>query len=574
MECSSSREGILRMSYVKLRPRRSTRSQWEYANPILSEGEMAVEVPDTGVGTGLVNFKFGDGVTPWNNLPYGFNAADLNDRVTELQTTVDGYNEIIHDVEERMEIIESKIVNIRKIEIQASEPDTDLVLGEIWIATDIVTGALALNTYTLDLEAGNSAQLILSNTLSAFDSIRWSTNDDNVAQLSNVSNTGCTVTGRIRGTAKVTVAAYLDSAMIYSLSCNVTVSVEGTVAISPADLRLVIGNSGQLFLVNTLTSFDEIEWVSSAQDFANVTVASNTQATVMAYKSGGATIYARVKLSGAVIATANSVITVVGIDFAESSATIDVGQTKKVALRNTMMAGVDYDTIEYISSAPNVATITSSDSTSVTFAGATAGHATISAHAKLDGTTVQTVDLPVTVVGHISLSDTYMNMQVGETRALALTNTLAPSDYDTITWESTDSAVARINSSSDTSAVVEARDTGTAVITVTAYLAGHAVDQASCTVSTTGSLVMDQHEKEISVGTTTTLTCTNTLSPTSYRTLRWTSNDATICSVASYSGNQCQITGNASGTATITVMAVDNDGALVASDMCTVQVIV
>ena len=558
------------MSYCKIRLRRSTRSQWEYANPILSEGEIAVEVPDTGVGTGLINMKQGDGVTPWNQLVYAFNAADLNDRVTELQETVDGYNDIIHDVEERMEVIESKIVNIRKIEIQQSEPGSDLVLGEIWIQTDIVTGALALNTYSLELEAGNTAQLILSNTLSNYTAIRWSTSDDNVASLTNITNTGCTVNAKIRGNATITVAAELDSAVIYSLTCSVKVTVDGTVSISPSALRLVIGNSGQLFLVNTLTSFDEIEWVSSAQDFANITTSSNTQATVMPYKSGGATIYARVKLNGSVIATANSVITVVGIDFVDSSASIDVGQTKKCAIRNTMMAGTDYDTIDWVSSAPNVATITASDSGSVTFAGATAGHATITAQAKLDGVTIQSIDLPVTVVGHISLSDTYMNMQVGETKALALTNTLAPTDYDTITWTSTDSSIARINSSTDTSAVIEGRDTGTAVITVTAYLAGHAVDQASCTVNTTGSLVMDQSTKSISIGTTTTLTCTNTLSPSSYKSLRWTSNDATIVSVASYSGTSCQITGNAAGTATITVMAVDNDGALVASDICLV----
>ena len=560
------------MAYVKLRPRRSTKAQWEYANPILSEGEMAVEVPDTGVGTGLVNFKFGDGVTPWNNLPYGFNAADLNDRVTELQETVDGYNEIIHDVEESIEIIERKIVNIRKIEIQQSEPSEDLVLGEIWISSDIVTGALALNTYNLELDAGNSSNLILTNTLSAYTAIRWTTDDENVAALSNQSNTGCTVTGRIRGHARVTVSAYLDDAVIYQLSCEVTVSVEGAVSISPNALRLVIGNSGQLVLNNTLTSFDEIEWVSSAADFANVTVSSNIMATVMAYKSGGATIYARVKLNGAVIATANSVITVVGMSFAENNVSIDVGANKKVALLNTMMAGTDYDTIDWITSASNVVSIINSDAASVTFAGASAGHATITAQAKKDGVTIQSVDLQVTVIGHLSLSDTYMNMQVGETRALAVTNTLAPSDYDTITWATTDDSIARINYSSDTSATIEARDTGTAIITVTAYLAGHAVDQASCTISTTGSLVMDESTKNISVGTTVTLTATNTLSPSSYSRIRWTSNDATICSVASFSGTQAQITGNAVGNATITVMAVDADGALVASDVCLVTV--
>ena len=59
------------MAYVRIRPRRSTAEEWEYYNPILAEGEMGVEVPPTGVGTGTVQIKFGDGVTPWKQLPYG-----------------------------------------------------------------------------------------------------------------------------------------------------------------------------------------------------------------------------------------------------------------------------------------------------------------------------------------------------------------------------------------------------------------------------------------------------------------------------------------------------------------------
>ncbi len=66
------------MAYAKIRPRRGTATQWETANPILVEGEIGVEVPDDGVGTGTVNIKFGDGVTPWNDLPYGIATVALN----------------------------------------------------------------------------------------------------------------------------------------------------------------------------------------------------------------------------------------------------------------------------------------------------------------------------------------------------------------------------------------------------------------------------------------------------------------------------------------------------------------
>ncbi len=63
------------MAYAKIMPRRGTNYDWTSINPVLAEGELAVEVPDSGVGTGLSKFKIGDGVTPWNNLPYAFNGA-------------------------------------------------------------------------------------------------------------------------------------------------------------------------------------------------------------------------------------------------------------------------------------------------------------------------------------------------------------------------------------------------------------------------------------------------------------------------------------------------------------------
>lgn len=43
--------------YAKLRPRRSTATEWSAINPVLMEGEMGVEYPDTGVGTAYVSLK-------------------------------------------------------------------------------------------------------------------------------------------------------------------------------------------------------------------------------------------------------------------------------------------------------------------------------------------------------------------------------------------------------------------------------------------------------------------------------------------------------------------------------------
>lgn len=66
------------MSYAKIRPRRGTADQWYRDNPILFEGELVIEHPATGVGTGLCKFKIGDGLTPYRELPYAFDGAAAN----------------------------------------------------------------------------------------------------------------------------------------------------------------------------------------------------------------------------------------------------------------------------------------------------------------------------------------------------------------------------------------------------------------------------------------------------------------------------------------------------------------
>lgn len=68
-------------SYTRIRPRRGTSYEWTTLNPLLYEGELGVEVPSAGVGTGLSRFKIGDGINHWNDLPYAFDgtaAASIN----------------------------------------------------------------------------------------------------------------------------------------------------------------------------------------------------------------------------------------------------------------------------------------------------------------------------------------------------------------------------------------------------------------------------------------------------------------------------------------------------------------
>lgn len=63
------------MSLAQIRIRRGTLNDWSLSNPILSEGEIGLEYPETGPGTGISKIKIGDGVTPYVNLPYSIDGS-------------------------------------------------------------------------------------------------------------------------------------------------------------------------------------------------------------------------------------------------------------------------------------------------------------------------------------------------------------------------------------------------------------------------------------------------------------------------------------------------------------------
>ena len=362
------------MAYVKLRPRRGSATQWEYANPILAEGEMAFEVPDTGVGTGAINIKQGDGQTAWVNLPYAFNAANLNNKVDELANTVATYDATITNLSNAVASMEEQVQHIRKIDIQSTEPTTDLVLGQIWINTDMVTGSMVLSPSTVALEVGTNTRLTLTNTLSSFDSIQWSSSDELLVSISNTSNTGCTITGNLEATnVRITAKALLNGNVIYTATSTVTVSVSGGIVINPDSQRIVIGNSKRFSLVNSLTNYDSIQWTSSAPYYAEVTTYANEYADIEGILSGSATLYARALLNGSYIATAQAIVTIVGMALNKTTANIGIGESTNFALSNTMIEGTDYDTITWRSSGDNVAMISASSNTSATVVGVSAG---------------------------------------------------------------------------------------------------------------------------------------------------------------------------------------------------------
>ena len=81
------------MSFYRIRPKSGTATQWATTNRTLGEREIGFEYVENGVGKGLVKMKMGDGVTPWNDLPYALERNmtldDLSQLIVQNNTTID-----------------------------------------------------------------------------------------------------------------------------------------------------------------------------------------------------------------------------------------------------------------------------------------------------------------------------------------------------------------------------------------------------------------------------------------------------------------------------------------------------
>jgi prepilin-type N-terminal cleavage/methylation domain-containing protein len=214
--------------------------------------------------------------------------------------------------------------------------------------------------------------------------------------------------------------------------------------------------------------------------------------------------------------------------------------------------------VAWTSSAPAIAAVDNSGNVT----GIAAGTATITATADDGGLSdkcVVTVTVPVTGVTLIPENTT---INKGKTQTLAATVIPANVTNQAVTWKSSNTSVATVNSSGTVTAVAG----GTATITVTTR-DGAKTDTCAVTVNVpvTGVSILDMSIKRNNSGKLTV-----TFSPSDASNKNFTcKSDSTKASVGTISGTSVTINaGSTTGTATITVTS--NDGNY--SDTCTVTI--
>lgn len=304
-------------------------------------------------------------------------------------------------------------------------------------------------------------------------------------------------------------------------------------------------------LIPEIAPANAVTWKSSDETVATV----DDRGVVTAVANGEATITAKSVVDESVEAEVSVTVTTsaTGVSIDKESVALKKGET--AALTATVAPEDASDkAVVWSSSDETVATV---DAQGVVTAVKT-GTATLTAsHASgLSATCEVTVTTPAE---SITVDKEAIALRKGETAALVAT--VGPEDADdkTVTWSSSDEAVATV----DAEGVVTAVKSGTATITA-ADVEGHT---ASCEVSVTSpaaGVTLDLEEVTVAKGQTVTLTATVAPEDADEKAVTWSVADESVATV-SQTG---VVTGVKSGETTVTATDVNGNAAT-----CAVKVV-
>jgi uncharacterized protein YjdB len=334
---------------------------------------------------------------------------------------------------------------------------------------------------------------------------------------------------------------------LYADGGSVPVAVTD-VTLSSSTASIYVGASTQLTatIAPTTATNTAITWASS--NTAAATVSSSGLVTGVA--AGTATISATSangKTASCVVTVSNIAVTSVTLN--ASTAKITVGSTSQLTATIAPTTAT-IKTVSWTSSNTSIATVSSTGLVT----GVAAGSATITATSTSGSKTATcavTIYIPVPVTS-VSLSASTATIAVGYTSQLTATAAPATATTQTVSWSSSATSVATVNSTG----LVTGMAAGSATITVTTLDGGYT---ASCvvtvqTIAVTG-VALSASTATIAVGYTSQLTATITPTNATNQSFTWTSSNTSAATVSSAG----LVTGVAAGTATITVTTADGN---------------
>ncbi|WP_165750483.1 Ig-like domain-containing protein [Cellulophaga sp. Z1A5H] len=258
----------------------------------------------------------------------------------------------------------------------------------------------------------------------------------------------------------------------------------------------------------------------------------------------------------------SSNISVASVAITPNPVTINIGETENLSVATTPTNATNQN-VTWTSSDDAIASVSATG----VVTGNAIGTATITVTTE-DGdftaSSIITVQAATFAVTGITVDPTAITITNGSTTTLNETIAPANATNQNVTWSSSDDAIASVSATG----VVTGNAIGTATITVTTedggFTATSTITVQSATFAVTG-ITVDPTAITITNGSTTTLNETIAPANAMNQNVTWTSSDDAIASVSATG----VVTGNAIGTATITVTT--EDGGFTATSTITVQ---
>lgn len=397
----------------------------------------------------------------------------------------------------------------------------------------IAVTSVTLDKSSLDLIKG--AEATLSATVKPDDatnkSVTWSTSDADVATVEN---------GKVKavggGNATITAKAGEKSA-----SCTVKVTVPvSSVSLDKTTLEITEGDQAQL--TATVNPADAtVPTVTWSSDKTGVATVDNT-GKVKAVSPGTATITAKAgeKSATCTVTVAKLVIPATGLSL--NPANLELYETEQKYVSVNLIPATSTDWPEFSSEHPEIATVNGYGKVT----GVAAGTSVITARiGSLSSTCTVTVKTP-TPVESITLNKEETTIEKGQAETLTATILPQEATFKSVTWTSSNNAVATVNSSGQ----VTAHSGGEATITATSSNGLKATCHVKVVVSVQSVTLSPAGDLELNVGSSASLTASVSPSDATDKTVTWESGDITIATV-----ENGVVTGVAKGGTTITARA-------------------
>lgn len=385
-------------------------------------------------------------------------------------------------------------------------------------------------------------------------SVTWSSSDQTVATV----DANGKVTAVKDGSATITVTT-VDGSKTASCAVSVSPVTATGVEVTPASIGIYVGETQTLTATvkPTNAANKTVTWSSSNTTIATV----NSNGVVTGVKAGSVTITATANDGSGAKGTCSvtvSNIAVSGISLNKQTLSLVKGTTETLTATITPSNATE-QTVTWSSSNTTVATVNGG-----TVTAKAVGTATITAKAGNKSATCTVTVTPILVSG-ISLSPSATNINTGASVTISATVTPSNADDKTVTWSSSNTAIATVSSNG----VVTGVKAGSATITATAHDGSGVKGTCSVTVKNPSieptSISLSETFYIMAFNDTYQLEATVYPSNATNKTVTWSVNS----SYASVS-NTGLVTSNALSNTQVTVTAKTYNGK---SATCTINII-